>query len=80
MVNGLSEDDLSIGICPLLHVLDFHCINCVVIGKVGGFLNVMIEWVLPFVYLKQVMNFSSYRANSIQKFVRNWPKCIAIVS
>ena len=51
--------------CCLL--LDFHCINCVVIGKVGGFLNVMIDWVLPFVYLKQVMNFSSYRANSIRE-------------
>ena len=46
--------------------LDFHCSNCVVTGKVGGFLNVVIDWVLPFVYLKQVMNFSSYKANSIQ--------------
>ena len=50
--------------CPLF--LHFHCTNCAVIEKVGGFLNVVIDWVLPFVYLKQVMNFSSNRANSFQ--------------
>ena len=53
--------------CPLF--LDCHCINCVGIGKVGGFLNVIIDWVLPFVYLKQVMNFSSYTANPIQEIL-----------
>ena len=49
--------------CPLF--LDFHCIICVGMGKVGGFLNVIVDWVLPFVYMKKVMNFSSSKANSI---------------
>ena len=53
--------------CPLL--LDFHRINCVVIEKVGGFLNEIIDWALPFVYLKKAMNFSSYRANSIREIL-----------